>query len=239
MSDQKNVWQIVDHGNGHGFRCNQNIGCVIMASGMAKRFGSNKLLADWDGAPLIMKILASTKDLFAKRVVVTRHKEVEALCLRQGVDVILHDFPNRNDTVRLGLKYLMEQQDLHMTACMFCQSDQPLLTKESIRKMIEGFRTACEIADEEVPYQMDSMDPGKEYKPKIIRLAYGTTVGTPVLFPAWTFQELMHLPQKKGGGYVMKKHSEYVDTVEADSIYELKDVDTPEELEALAQVSDL
>lgn len=29
------------------------IGCVIMASGLARRFGSNKLLADFGGRPLL------------------------------------------------------------------------------------------------------------------------------------------------------------------------------------------
>ena len=28
------------------------VGCVIMASGLARRFGSNKLLADFGGRPL-------------------------------------------------------------------------------------------------------------------------------------------------------------------------------------------
>ena len=34
---------------------NTAVGCVIMASGRAVRFGSNKLLADFGGAPLIVR----------------------------------------------------------------------------------------------------------------------------------------------------------------------------------------
>ena len=34
------------------------VGCVIMASGRAVRFGSDKLLADFGGAPLIARALA-------------------------------------------------------------------------------------------------------------------------------------------------------------------------------------
>ena len=44
-----------------------------MASGMSKRFGSNKLLADFHGEPMIMRILRATDGLFTRRVVVTRH----------------------------------------------------------------------------------------------------------------------------------------------------------------------
>ena len=34
------------------------VGCVIMASGLAQRFGSNKLLADFGGRPLLCRALA-------------------------------------------------------------------------------------------------------------------------------------------------------------------------------------
>lgn len=36
------------------------IGCVIMASGLGKRFGSNKLMADFNGKPMIYRILSAT-----------------------------------------------------------------------------------------------------------------------------------------------------------------------------------
>ena len=79
------------------------VGCVIMASGMGKRFGGNKLMADFGGQPMIARILAATGGLFARRVVVTRHGDVAEYCRKQGAEVIAHDLPHRNDTVRLGL----------------------------------------------------------------------------------------------------------------------------------------
>ena len=36
------------------------VGCVIMASGLARRFGSNKLLADFEGRPLLCRALEVT-----------------------------------------------------------------------------------------------------------------------------------------------------------------------------------
>ena len=67
------------------------IGCVIMASGLGKRFGGNKLMADFHGKPMIQRALDATDGLFARRVVVTRHEQVAALCRAQHVDVVLHD----------------------------------------------------------------------------------------------------------------------------------------------------
>ena len=83
------------------------VGCVIMASGLARRFGSNKLLADFGGRPLLCRALEVTATpALAARVVVTRSAEVKALCDAQAVPCLLHSLPGRNDTVQLGLEAL-------------------------------------------------------------------------------------------------------------------------------------
>ena len=44
---------------------NQNLGCVIYGgSGLGKRFGGNKLMADFDGQPLICRALTVTDVFF-------------------------------------------------------------------------------------------------------------------------------------------------------------------------------
>ena len=40
------------------------IGCVIMASGLGKRFGGNKLMADFHGEPMVCRILDATEGIF-------------------------------------------------------------------------------------------------------------------------------------------------------------------------------
>ena len=72
-----------------------NMGCVIMASGLGRRFGGNKLMADFKGKPLLQWILDVTEGIFGRRIVVTRHEEVRKLCLRQEIDVIYHTLPCR------------------------------------------------------------------------------------------------------------------------------------------------
>lgn len=69
------------------------IGCVIMASGLGRRFGSNKLLADFGGEPMICRILDATEGIFRRRVVVTRHEEIARLCREREISVALHCFP--------------------------------------------------------------------------------------------------------------------------------------------------
>lgn len=104
-----------------------------MASGVGARFGGNKLMAELCGAPLVGHVVRATDGLFSRRVVVTRHADVAALCETLGVQVILHDEPCRNDTVRLG----MEVMDGYDTVT-FVQGDQPLIRPASIAALLRA-----------------------------------------------------------------------------------------------------
>ena len=184
-----------------------NIGCVIMASGLGKRFGGNKLMADFHGKPMICRILDATDGIFAQRVVVTRSGEVSALCQERGIQVVLHTLPHRSDTVRLGLEAMPG-----IDRCMFAAADQPLLRKETVS----------------TPALASANDPDS-----IWRTVCDGTPGSPVIFPQWVFPELRNLPEGKGGGVVIKKYPECLRTVSVRDIYELKDVDTLHNLEEL------
>lgn len=183
------------------------IGCVIMASGMSKRFGANKLMEDFHGRPMIQRALDATEGLFARRVVVTRHESVASLCREQGVEVVVHDLPHRSDTVRLGLEALGD-----LDACMFLPGDQPLLRRETVAMLLQSWKEEPEC---------------------IVRPVYEDSEGSPVLFPAWAFPELKNLPEGKGGGVVIKKHPQALRRVSVANPFELADADTPETLELL------
>ena len=181
------------------------IGCVIMASGLSQRFGTNKLLHSINGKTLLEHILQTTGgDLFAGRVVVTRCKEVADICESKRVPVILHTCPNRNDTVRLGTEYLKE-----MDGWVFCPCDQPLLKKESLENLLR------------VPYIHENL---------IARLHWEDTIGTPIFFGKKYYTELCNLPEKKGGSYIAKQYRENVHLVSVLDEKELWDLDTQEDL---------
>ena len=187
------------------------IGCVIMASGLGKRFGSNKLMADFQGKPMIQRALEATAGLFSQCVVVTRHEDVAALCREQNVDVVLHDLPYRSDTVRLGLEALGD-----LDACMFLPGDQPLLRRETVANLLQNWQ---------------------QHPDCIIRPIHEDTEGSPVLFPSWAFPELKNLPEGRGGGVVIKNHPQEIFRVSVSNPFELADADTPETLEFLKDLS--
>ena len=182
-------------------------GCIIMASGLGTRFGSNKLMADLDGKPLIAHAIRACDGLFAKRVAVTRHKDVADLCRTLGMQTIMHDEPLRNDTVRLGMQ-AMDGCD----TVTFIQADQPLISSSTLAALLRSAEAHPEF---------------------IWRVSFQGTPGAPVLFPAWAFDELRALPPGKGGGFVAKAHAQRVRSVEAASEWELFDVDTVQDLEVL------
>ena len=185
------------------------VGCVIMASGLAKRFGSNKLMTEFHGKPMILQALQASCSLKENRVVVTRHADVAQLCREQGVQVVLHDLPHRSDTVRLGLEALDD-----VDACVFLPADQPLLRPETVDLLVMHW---------------------KANRQSMVRPFHEKTPGAPVVFPGWTFELLRNLPEGKGGGWVMNQYPEKVEAVEISDPYELMDADTPETLELLLQ----
>lgn len=185
------------------------LGCVIMASGLGKRFGGNKLMADFHGQPMIARALAATEGLFARRVVVTRHADVAAFCREQEVEVVLHDQPYRSDTVRLGLEAVGDP-----AGCLFCPGDQPLLHRETVAALVSAW----------------------EQEPDAIwRTGFAGQPGAPILFPKWAFAELRTLPEGKGGSFLAKKYPERVRVLPVRDKYELMDVDTRESLRELLE----
>ena len=81
-----------------------SISCIIMASGMSKRFGTNKLLASFNNNTLFENAINISHFVsFGKTLAVTRHDELVQICEREHIHCIKHNMPYRNDMVRLGV----------------------------------------------------------------------------------------------------------------------------------------
>lgn len=194
---------VVDLDNPYG-----KTGCIIMASGKSTRFGENKLLVDFGSKTLIQWILNASDGIFSKRVVVTVHKEIEKLCKEQNIPVILHNFPYRNDVIRLGIE-AMENQ---IERCVFFPADQPLIKTETIAALILSANNNPDF---------------------IWRPCCKDVVGSPVVFPKKYFEELKSLPKGKGGNTVVSRYKDKVRTFSVSDINELKDIDTKEDMQKL------
>lgn len=176
-----------------------------MASGASSRFGSNKLLANLGGKPLLSHTLDKLTQLsFDGVTVVSIYDEVAAMAKAAGFSHAVPKGSGQNDTVRAGILQMAD-----MDGCMFCVGDQPLCKKSSIERMTAAFR--------------DNPD-------MIVRLFSGVIPGNPVLYPKSLFKELESLPRDTGGRWILQKYPERLLKVQAEFAFELDDVDSPESL---------
>lgn len=184
------------------------VAAVLLAGGESRRFGANKLLAPWQGRPLIHTVLAAfPQEAFSPTALVTRYPQVEEIALAMGYRALLRPGECRDisGTIRAGLAAVGKGA----AGCLFAVCDQPRLTPASVLRLLEAFRE----------------EPGR-----IHALGWQGRRGNPVIFPPVLFEELLQLPQGKSGGYVIAAHPRLLHVVEAGSPQELWDVDTPGDL---------
>ena len=219
-----------------------SISCIIMASGMSKRFGTNKLLAAFNKNTLFENAINISRFVsFGKTLAVTRHDELVQICEREHIHCIKHNMPYRNDMVRLGVSHILKETCCQKSCCtqgiLFLPSDQPLITKTSLCLLFIYYNSshfACNNADKSSNANNDYSNNNNNNN-KICRLAFNENAGAPVIFPACYYNELLTLPQGKGGGFIAKKHPAQVVLVPAQDEYELFDIDTPDDLIRLSQ----
>ncbi|MEG1878975.1 MAG: nucleotidyltransferase family protein [Pseudoflavonifractor sp.] len=185
-----------------------NIGLVFMASGSGRRFGGNKLLANFEGAMLAAQTLSAYDPAcFAVPAVVSLYPEILALAAQRGYRAL----PNAGgaEGISASIRVGMAEMD-DMDGVLFAVADQPRLTPESIARVLADF---------------------ERHPDCISALSWQGERGNPCLFPRSLFPELSALKGDKGGGHVIRAHPDLLRLVPATSAQELKDIDLPEDLE--------
>ena len=188
----------------------KEIGCILMASGLSERYGRNKLLEPMDGREIILHTAGNLQAAGFTPLAVTRSEEIRELMAREGIACVLHDRPKKSDTIHIGLENLAPGR----AGFLFMPGDQPLVRPASLRKMAEQFSCCPERA---------------------IRLGFGGTPGSPVLFPAFCRDKLMAYTGDRGGMEVRKAERIPCDIVQAEEETELWDADTPESMEKIRE----
>ena len=189
----------------------QDIGCVVMASGLSARYGRNKLLEDLGGRAVIVHTVQHLAAAGYKPLVVTRSEAVAALMDREGVACVVHDGPLKSDTLHVGLRALPKDR----AGFLFMPADQPLARPESLGRLASRF--------------LDN-------PARAVRLGYGDTPGSPVLFPAACRAALLAYSGDRGGAEVLRRERIPCDIVQTTYPWELWDVDTPEEMDRAREI---
>ncbi len=186
------------------------IGCIFLASGVSRRFCGNKLMAEFDGKPLIWHAIKTVPlELFHKTIVVAHDESVINTAKVMGMDVFINkDYQEGiSSSVKAGLKALGD-----LDGYMFAVCDQPLRKKSSVARLVELFINNPE---------------------NIAAMSFNGQRGNPVIFPNSFKDLLMGLDRDKGGGYIVSQNEDKVILCEACSRVEMLDVDYKSDIERL------
>lgn len=180
-----------------------DLDAVILASGLSRRMGTNKLLLPLGDSTVIGQLLASFPfAIFAKVIVVYCDQRVAAIAGAFPVLLLRNDTPERGKSrsIQLGLA---AGNTAH--GVMFAVADQPLLKPNTISTLVEIF----------------SDNPDSIILPKVHGIP-----ANPVIFPADLRRELALLEGDNGGREVIRRHPARVQAVPFSCGDEFCDIDT-------------
>ena len=187
------------------------IGAILMASGTAARFGSNKLLFPVDGVPLFRRSFAACPPhLFAKAAVVSCYEEILAAAEAAGYLPVFNPYfaVGQSASIRLGLNALGDLDGYFFAVC-----DQPYLTVQTVGNLLTAHQGAPSGT--------------------ITALAYSGRRGNPVIFDGCYRSELLALTGDIGGKTVIAAHQDRLLLVDAGQAQELFDFDRLEDAQTI------
>ncbi len=111
---------------------------IILAAGLSKRMGANKLMLPVAGIPVIERVMSVvSKSRLDEVILVCASDRVEEVGSKYGVKVI------RNTSQELGqshsIKLGVENSSIYTDGFMFFVGDQPFMTEDIINNLIENF----------------------------------------------------------------------------------------------------
>ncbi len=184
---------------------------VIMASGYSRRMGTDKLCADLMGKPVIQWVIDAAVGTGVKSIyVVYRESPVADIARCSGITALYNpwSFLGQSATVRVAAESLLPGKPI-----LFIPGDQPLITQESLLRMMAGYR---------------------ESRPDIVCASWNGKRTMPTLFSGSMTQQLMMLEGDKGGSPLIESGRYRIAYQELSFEEEKWDIDTLEDMKRVA-----
>lgn len=192
-----------------------SVSVVVLAAGRASRMGADgghKLLATFDGVPLVRRsVEAALKAAPGKVSVVTGHREADIRYALQGLPVTFVSNPDYISGMASSLTAGLSAVGARAPGMLVMLADMPGITGDDLRRLIERF-----VA---------------EGGRSIIRATAGGQRGNPVILPRQTFSAIKQLVGDVGARDIVEKSGLPVIDVELGAAARL-DLDTPEQIVA-------
>jgi len=187
---------------------------VVLAAGTSSRFGeTNKLLAEWAGAPLVSHTVDTLLQSAVDEVVVVVGDDAERVrtAIRNFEVAVVHNdeyAAGQASSVRRGIT---AARDYGGDAVVFALGDMPAVSAESLNRLVAAYRAGVGDA---------------------LAAAYNGVRGNPVLFGRRHFETLADTTGDTGGRELLLADDEAA-LVETGDRGVLVDVDRPDDLTAL------
>jgi len=195
---------------------------VLLAAGRASRMGDqagHKLLAAFDGEPLIRRMAGTALASTARQtVVVTGHRSDDIAASLAGLDVAMVHNSDFASGMASSLKQGLSLLDEGVQGALVLLGDMPALTGRHLDRLIEVFAEHQGAA--------------------IIRACDGDRRGNPVILPRAAFAEAMKLSGDVGARALIESGVWPVIDVEIGPAARL-DVDTPDAVRAAGGVTEI
>ncbi|TMQ03701.1 MAG: 4-diphosphocytidyl-2C-methyl-D-erythritol kinase [Deltaproteobacteria bacterium] len=196
-----------------GEAAGDRIAAVVLAAGRASRMGSNKLVAELDGEPIVRRTVRAALASAARPVIVVTGHEADAVrAALAGLDVQLVHNPDFAEGMSTSLRTGIAAAGA-VRAALVCLGDMPRLEARHLDAVIEAFRAG---------------DPDEIIVPTADRKR-----GNPVLWPHRYFAEIAELTGDVGARALIDRHADQVRLLAIDDPAILVDVDTPAALAEL------
>jgi molybdenum cofactor cytidylyltransferase len=186
---------------------------IVLAAGRASRMGSNKLVAELDGEPIVRRTVRAVLASRARPVIVVTGHEADAVRgALAGLDVSFVHNPDFSEGMSTSLRVGIAAAGA-ADGALICLGDMPRLEAKHLDAVIDAYRAGS--PDEIVVPTCDRKR------------------GNPVLWPQGYFAEIAALSGDVGARALLDRHAENLRPVAIDDPAILVDVDTPAALAEL------
>lgn len=215
----------------HTAEVNSKISVVLLGAGLSTRMGRCKALLPWRGKTVLESVCAAYDGVPGDRVLVAgaEAKAMAPLAAPFGFRVVVNPMPawGQGHSLAIGVAAL---QGRGPVLCGVV--DQPLLTADSVSRIMAFHKARCEVADD-----MTGGEPGgraggvAQVASRLITVPrYGSSLnrGNPVLFGSYWRDLLRRLAGDEGGRVILRgpghPYVAFCDIAAAEG----EDIDTPE-----------
>jgi len=190
------------------------IAALLLAAGQSRRMGSNKLLAEIDGVPMVARTAQRLLSSRARPIVAVLGNQAEAVDAALGrLPVERASNPSFAEGLSTSLKTGLAALPDEIDGVIVCLGDMPLVAGRDLDRLIAAFNPL-------------------EGRAIIVPTRRGKR-GNPVLWAKRFIPEMAELAGDVGAKHLIGEHAELVAEVEMDNDSVLVDIDTPDALAAL------